>query len=60
MNSQVQLTDTAPDVMHPQSTDHDLDSSICDKVGPQDFVPLKLLGSGSFGEVYLVKFTQTG
>lgn len=28
---------------------------ICDKVGPEEFMPLKLLGSGSFGEVYLVR-----
>jgi protein-serine/threonine kinase len=31
-----------------------------DKVGPEDFMPLKLLGSGSFGEVYLVRELSTG
>lgn len=30
-----------------------------EKVGPQDFMPLKLLGSGSFGEVYLVRLNST-
>lgn len=30
------------------------------KVGPEDFMPLKLLGSGSFGEVYLVREIRTG
>ena len=25
------------------------------KAGPSHFIPLKLLGTGSFGEVYLVK-----
>jgi len=31
-----------------------------DKVGPEDFMPLKMLGSGSFGEVYLVREIATG
>jgi serine/threonine protein kinase len=35
-------------------------SIIQDKVGPEDFMPLKLLGSGSFGEVYLVREIATG
>ena len=30
------------------------------KVGPDDFMPLKMLGSGSFGEVYLVREIRTG
>ena len=30
-----------------------------DRVGPKDFMPLKLLGSGSFGEVYLVRHIMT-
>ena len=30
-------------------------SLVPDKVGPEDFMPLKMLGSGSFGEVYLVR-----
>lgn len=34
-------------------------SIIADKVGPDDFMPLKLLGSGSFGEVYLVRELAT-
>ena len=29
------------------------------KVGPAEFMPLKLLGSGSFGEVYLVREVRT-
>lgn len=33
---------------------------VTDKVGPDDFMPLKLLGSGSFGEVYLVRQLVTG
>jgi serine/threonine protein kinase len=35
-------------------------SIIPDRVGPEDFMPLKLLGSGSFGEVYLVREIATG
>lgn len=35
-------------------------SILVDKVGPDDFMPLKLLGSGSFGEVYLVRELSTG
>jgi serine/threonine protein kinase len=35
-------------------------SIIRDKVGPNDFMPLKLLGQGSFGEVYLVREIATG
>lgn len=35
-------------------------ANIPTKVGPSDFTPLKLLGSGSFGEVYLVKEHSTG
>lgn len=31
-----------------------------DKVGPSHFLPLKVLGSGSFGEVYLVKERRSG
>ena len=30
------------------------------RVGPEDFMPLKILGSGSFGEVYLVREIRTG
>ena len=30
-----------------------------EKVGPQHFIPIKMLGSGSFGEVYLVKEKRT-
>ena len=30
------------------------------RVGPDDFMPLKMLGSGSFGEVYLVREIRTG
>ena len=30
------------------------------RVGPDDFMPLKLLGSGSFGEVYLVREVRSG
>ena len=33
---------------------------VADKVGPDDFMPLKLLGSCSFGEVYLVRELATG
>ena len=29
------------------------------RVGPEDFMPLKMLGSGSFGEVYLVREIRT-
>ena len=29
-------------------------------MGPADFMPLKLLGSGSFGEVYLVRESCSG
>ena len=29
-------------------------------VGPEDFQPIKLLGKGSFGQVYLVKHTSSG
>jgi serine/threonine protein kinase len=35
-------------------------SLVRDKVGPEDFTPLKMLGSGSFGEVYLVREIATG
>lgn len=35
-------------------------SIIPEKVGPEDFMPLKLLGSGSFGEVYLVREISSG
>lgn len=30
-----------------------------EKVGPQNFLPIKMIGSGSFGEVYLVKERKT-
>ena len=30
------------------------------RVGPEDFMPLKMLGSGSFGEVYLVREIRSG
>ena len=30
-----------------------------EKVGPNNFVPIKMIGSGSFGEVYLVKEKKT-
>lgn len=30
-----------------------------EKVGPSNFIPIKLIGSGSFGEVYLVKEKKT-
>ena len=32
----------------------------CKPVGPEDFQPIKLLGKGSFGQVYLVKHTSSG
>ncbi len=31
-----------------------------ENVGPEDFAPVKLLGKGSFGEVYLVKYKKNG
>jgi protein-serine/threonine kinase len=31
-----------------------------EKIGPYNFIPLKILGSGSFGEVFLVKEKKTG
>jgi serine/threonine protein kinase len=31
-----------------------------EKIGPNNFLPIKILGSGSFGEVYLVKERKTG
>jgi serine/threonine protein kinase len=30
-----------------------------EKIGPNNFIPIKMLGSGSFGEVYLVKEKKT-
>jgi protein-serine/threonine kinase len=30
------------------------------KVGPADFTPLRLLGKGSFGEVFMVREDKTG
>ncbi len=32
----------------------------CENVGPDDFEVMCLLGTGSFGEVYLVKYKKTG
>ena len=31
-----------------------------EKIGPSHFIPLKMLGSGSFGEVYLVRDKRSG
>jgi len=53
----VVVADESMESNHSQSNQQAIDD---EKVGPSHFLPLKVLGSGSFGEVYLVKERRSG